>query len=95
MAALIWTAVPVEYCTPEMLAFRGKAEPMRVADNAMWGGDGLPRSDHPGHPTIRHWQAGGIVLFGYVSAQAAKHARELLSAVYVARSGRVAVRDPS
>jgi hypothetical protein len=29
IAALIWTAVPVEHCTPEMLAFRGTAEPMR------------------------------------------------------------------
>lgn len=95
MEALIWTAVPIDLCTPEMLAFRATAEPMRADDNAMWSRDGLPRSDHPEHPTIRHWQAGGVVLFGYVSSDAARHAKELLGDIYIARSGRVAVRDPS
>jgi hypothetical protein len=93
-AALIWTAVPVEHCTSEMLAFRRTAEPMRVADDAVRSSDGLPRSDLPEHPTIQHWQAGGVVLFGYASLRAAKYAEELLSAVYIARSGRIAVRDP-
>jgi len=95
MAALIWSAVPAELCTREMLAFRRSAEPMRVNDNAYFSREGLPRSDNPEHPTIRYWQAGGVVLFGYASAEAARYARDMLSAVYIGRSGRVAVRDRS
>jgi hypothetical protein len=93
MAALIWTAVPVDHCTPEMQTFRATAEPMRVNDNAWQSWEGLPRSDLPEHLTVRHWQAGGVVLFGYVSFEAARHAKDLLAAVYIARSGRLAVRD--
>ena len=72
MMALIWSAVPLEHCTPEMLAYRKKAEPLRVRDNVVWGWEGMPRSDHAEHPTICHWQAGGVVLFGYSSLKALK-----------------------
>jgi hypothetical protein len=78
-----------------MLAFRAIAEPMRAEDNAWISREGLPRSDLPDHPTIRQWQAGGVVLFGYVSAEAARYAKELLGAVYITLSGRLAVRDRS
>lgn len=93
MAVLLFAALPVEHCTPGMLSFRASAEPMRVSDNARYSRDGLPWSDNPEHLTIQHWQAGGVVLFGYVSLEAARHGKQLLEAVYVARSGRVAVRD--
>jgi hypothetical protein len=94
MAVVIWTAVPVEHCTPEMVVFRRTAEPLRH-DDATCSRLGLPGSDLPEHPTIQHWQAGGIVLFGYDSVWAVRCARRLLAAVYIARSGRIAVRDPS
>lgn len=95
MAALIWTAVPVEYCSPEMLAFRSTADPLRAADNAMFAPRGMPRSNHPEHPIMRHWLAGGVVLFGYVSLRATEHAKKLLDSVYyITRSGRIALRPP-
>jgi hypothetical protein len=95
MAVLIFTAVPVEHCTPEMLAFRATAEPIRAEDNAWFSREGLPRSDSSDHLTIRHWHAGGVALFGYASAGGAHYAKELLDAVYIANSGRLAVRGPS
>jgi hypothetical protein len=92
---LIWTAVPVEHCTPEMLSFRDAADPLRAEDNAWRGYYGLPYNDYPRHPAIRHWQAGGVVIFGYKSEEAARYAKDVLAGVYIARSGRIAVREPS
>jgi hypothetical protein len=94
MVVLIWTAVPVECCSPQMREFRRSAQPLRVADNATWGRNGLPAGDHPEHPTIRHWQLGGVVLFGYDSEWRARYAAGQLASFYVARSGKVAHRDP-
>jgi len=53
MAALLWTAVPVKHCTPEMRDFRAQSEPLRVSDSAASSHEGLPRSDNAGHPTIQ------------------------------------------
>ena len=92
---LLWTAVPTEHCSAEMLKFRGRAAPMRTEDDAMWGGSGLPCSDHARHPTMMYWQAGGVVLFGYKLLWALRRAQVRLAAIYIGRSGQVLVRDPS
>lgn len=91
--ALIWTVVPVEHCTPAMLAFRATAEVLRVPDDAVFSYDGLPCSDYPRNPTMQHWQRGGAVLFGFSSSKTMKHGRWMLDRVYIARSGQLAVRD--
>lgn len=90
--ALILTAVPVEHCTAAMLAFRAGAEAMRVPDDAVVGHEGMPISNHPANPTMQHWQAGGVVVFGYTAAGAVGHARRLLERVYITEAGGVAVR---
>ncbi len=92
MTVVLWTAVPVELCSPAMLAFRASAEVLRVNDNAVRGGDGMPVSNHPDNPTLQHWQAGGAVVFGYGSSRAIAYARRLLERVYVTEQGGVAVR---
>lgn len=89
---LIFAAVPVERCTAAMLAFRASAEPMRVPDDAVVGREGMPISNNPENSTLQHWQAGGIVVFGYTIAGALEHARRLLERVYVTEAGGVAVR---
>jgi len=92
MTLLLWTAVPVEFCSPSMLAFRQSADVLRVSDNATRGGDGLPASNHEGNPTLQHWQAGGVAIFGYGSSRALKYAHQLLGRVYITETGGVAVR---
>ena len=93
MVVLVWTAVPMEHCTPEMLAFRASSNPLRASHDALRGVDGLPRSDGTGNPTMQHWQSGGVVLFGYSSSRAAQYARRTLERVYLGQAGRIAVRD--
>jgi hypothetical protein len=97
MAVLIWTAVPVEHCTSKMRAFRRTSDPIRVDNDSTrtlegLPIEGLPINDAPENPTFRHWQAGGVVVFGYRSATLAREAQEILANVYLARSGRVAFR---
>lgn len=92
--ALIFTAIPVEHCTPAMLAFRASGEAMRVPDNATVGHEGMPISNNPENPTLQHWQAGGVVVFGYTVAGALAHARRLLERIYLTEAGGVAVRRP-
>lgn len=89
---LIFAAVPVGHCTAAMLAFRASAEAMRVPDDATVGHEGLPISNNPENPTLRHWQAGGVVVFGYTTADALGDARRRLEQVYVTEAGGVAVR---
>lgn len=66
-AVLIFAAVPVKHCTAAMLAFRESTEPMRVPDDALVGHEGMPISNNPANPTLRHWQTGGVVVFGYTT----------------------------
>ena len=91
--ALIWTAVPVEHCTPAMLAFRATVEALRVPDDAVFSRDGLPCSDHPRNPTMQHWQRGVVVLFGFNSSRTMKHGGWMLDRIYIAQSGQLAIRD--
>ena len=85
---LIFAAVPVEHCTAAMLAFRTGGEAMRVPDDALVGHEGMPISSNPENPTLRHWQAGGVVVFGYTTADALEEAQQRLEQVYVTEAGR-------
>lgn len=51
---VIWAAVPVKHRILAMLAFHGVAEVLRMLDGAVFSRDGLPRSNHPANPTMRH-----------------------------------------
>lgn len=91
-AVLIFAAVPMEHCTAAMLAFRAGREAMRVPDDALVGREGMPISNNPENPTLRHWQAGGVVVFGYTTADVLGDARRRLEQVYITEAGGVAVR---